>query len=80
LGYAKLCISSNAGSLAEIGGDLVQRVDPKDTLGWAHAIAHYMASPAELDNWSRRIQSEHRPVTWNDAARRFFTTIRDAVS
>jgi glycosyltransferase involved in cell wall biosynthesis len=80
LAYAKPCISSNAGSLAEIGGDLVRSVDPKDTLGWAHAIAHYMASPSELDVWSRRIKSEHRPVTWNDAARRFFTTIRDTVS
>jgi glycosyltransferase involved in cell wall biosynthesis len=80
LGYAKLCITSNAGSLTEIGGDLVRCVDPKDTLGWAHAIAHYMAAPAELDDWSRQIKSEHRPVTWNDAARRFFTTIRDTVS
>lgn len=78
LGYGKPCISSDAGSLSEIGGDgLVLRIDPKDTVRWAEAIAHYMASPAELDDWSRRIKAGHRPVTWDDAAGEFFSTIRN---
>lgn len=77
LNYGKPSISSNAGSLSEIGGNLVLRIDPKDTIGWAEAIAHYMASPVELDDWSRRIKSAHRPVTWDDSARHFFGTIRN---
>lgn len=76
LGYAKPCISSNAGSLSEIGGDLVHRIDPKDTIGWSDAISHFMASPVELENWSRRIKTEHRPVTWDDAAECFFGLVK----
>jgi glycosyltransferase involved in cell wall biosynthesis len=79
LGHGKPCISSDAGALSEIGGDLVCRIDPKDTIRWSDAIARFMASPAELDDWSRRIVAEHRPVTWDDAARRFFDAIRETM-
>jgi glycosyltransferase involved in cell wall biosynthesis len=80
LGYGKPCISSDAGSLSEIGGDLVVRIDPKDTIRWAEAIAHYMGSAGELEDWSRRIRTEHQPVTWDASAQHFFGTIKDAVS
>ena len=80
LAYGKPTISSDAGSLSEIGNGLVQRVDPKDTLGWANAIARYLASPAELETWSRRIKAEHRPVTWDATARHFFSAVKETVS
>ncbi|MEJ0075820.1 MAG: glycosyltransferase family 1 protein [Alphaproteobacteria bacterium] len=80
LGYGKPCISSDAGSLCEIGGDLVMRIDPKDTIRWADAIAHYMGSQNALDDWGRRIQTEYRRVTWDASAQSFFSTIKDAVS
>ena len=75
LACGKPCISSNAGSLPEIGGDLVVRIDPKDTIGWANALAHYMRSPRELDDMAARIRAEYRPVTWEQAAAQFFSTI-----
>jgi glycosyltransferase involved in cell wall biosynthesis len=77
LGHGKPCISSDAGSLPEIGGDLVLRLDPKDTLRWAEAIAHYLSSVEELAAWSARIRTQHRPVTWDDAASRFFGMIKE---
>jgi glycosyltransferase involved in cell wall biosynthesis len=80
LAYGKPTLSSNAGSLSEIGNGLVQRIDPKDTVGWADAIAHWLASPAELDAWSRRIKTEHQPVTWDATSRHFFSTVKDTVS
>jgi len=75
LGYGKPCISSNAGSLPEIGGDLVLRIDPKDTIRWADAIAHYMSSPRELDTIAARIKAQFKPVTWDQAAAHFFRAI-----
>jgi glycosyltransferase involved in cell wall biosynthesis len=76
LGYGKPCISSSAGSLPEIGGDLVLRIDPKDTIRWADALAHFMRSPRELEAMAARIRADFRPVTWEHAAAQFFDTIK----
>ena len=71
----KPCISSDTGSLPEIGGDLVRRLDPLDTIAWSDAIAAALKSPDELAAWGARIKASYRPVTWDDAAARFFGTI-----
>jgi glycosyltransferase involved in cell wall biosynthesis len=76
LAHGKPCISSSAGSLPEIGGDLVLRIDPKDTLRWADELAHFMGAPRELDDMAARIKAEFRPVTWEQAAVQFFNTIK----
>jgi glycosyltransferase involved in cell wall biosynthesis len=76
LTHGKPCISSDAGSLPEIGGDLVIRIDPKDTTRWAEAIAHYLRSPQELERTAARITAEFQPVSWDQAAAQFFSTIK----
>jgi glycosyltransferase involved in cell wall biosynthesis len=75
LGHGKPCISSDAGALPEIGGDLVVRLSAKDTAAWARAIAHYMTSPDELRAWTERVQNDYRPITWDIAAKKFFATV-----
>lgn len=76
LAYGKPCISSNTGSLPEIGGDLVIRIDPQDTIRWADALGRYLRSPRELDAMAARIRTEFRPQTWDHAAAQFFSMIR----
>jgi glycosyltransferase involved in cell wall biosynthesis len=76
LAHGKPCVSSNAGSLPEIGGELVVRIDPKDTIGWANALAHYLRSLDELDSMAARIRAEFRPTTWEQAAGQFFSMIK----
>lgn len=80
LGHGKPCISSDAGSLPEIGDDLVVRLGPKDAPGWTRAIAHYLNSPQELAAWSDRIARGYRPITWDIAAKTFFTAIAESAS
>jgi len=80
LAYGKPCISSNAGSLPEIGGDLVVRIDPKDTVRWADSIARYLRSPQELEGLAAQIKAEFRPVTWEQAATQFFSRIQNIAS
>lgn len=78
LGHGKPCVCSSSGSLSEIGGDLVIRLDPQDTQAWARALARYLSSPDELAAWTARVASEYRPVTWDAAAQTFFTSIVEA--
>lgn len=79
LGHGKPCISSSAGSLPELGGDLVVRLGAKDTPAWTRAIAHYLNAPNELKAWSDRVKKEYRPITWDMAAEKFFTAIKENV-
>ena len=76
LGHGKPCISSDAGALPEIGGDLVLRLSPKDVLAWADAIATYLTDGEAAGAWAARIRQRHEPVTWQAAADRFFGALQ----
>lgn len=75
LAHGKFCIASEAGSLSEIGGDLVVRIDPRDTVAWANALAHYLQHPAEIAERETLIKSSYVPVSWDESARQFFNGV-----
>lgn len=72
LNYGKACVSSPAGSLPEVGGDLVDYVDPLDTLGWADAIARLFNDAQARRALEDRVAAGYRPVTWDAASEIFF--------
>jgi glycosyltransferase involved in cell wall biosynthesis len=80
LAHGKLCLTTDGGVLSEVGGELVIRLNPRDTLGWAATIARLMADPSETKDRENRIRTEYRSVTWDDSAAQFFGLLRDSVN
>src|SRR5262249_5783009 len=80
LAHGKLCLTTDGGVLSEVGGELVIRLNPRDTLGWAATIARLMGDPSETKDRENRIRTEYRSVTWDDSATQFFGLLRDSVN
>jgi glycosyltransferase involved in cell wall biosynthesis len=80
LAHGKLCLTTDDGALSEVGGELVIRLDPRDTLGWAAMIARLMADPSETKDRENRIRAEYRSVSWDDSAAQFFALLRGSVN
>jgi glycosyltransferase involved in cell wall biosynthesis len=77
LSFGKACISSNAGATTEIGGDLVLRLHPKDTLGWARAISDYMKNSEETAKIEKQVRLKYKSIDWDESAARFFGALME---
>jgi glycosyltransferase involved in cell wall biosynthesis len=77
LGYGKVCVTSGAGALREIGNGLRVDLDPRDTLGWAVKMAELLADPAKISALEASIQKEYRAVSWDSSAKVFFEAFQE---
>lgn len=69
LAFGKPCIVSNATSLPEAGGELARYFDPEDVPGATALIRAVLEDRDRLAAWTRRVESEFRPVSWQESAR-----------
>ena len=69
LAFGKPCIISNATSLPEAGGDLARYFDPEDVPGATALIRATLENRDDLADWTRRVTTEFRPVSWQESAR-----------
>jgi glycosyltransferase involved in cell wall biosynthesis len=76
LSYGKACVTSGAGALAEIGSDFRVDVDARDTLGWARKISELLANPEIVATMERSIRTNYKPVSWDDSADIFFSSLQ----
>lgn len=69
LAHGKFCLASNSSSLPEVGGSLVEYIDPWESRRWAERIAWYLDHPAELVSREQAIREKYRAPLWEDAGR-----------
>lgn len=68
LALGKAVISSNQGSLSEVGGDLVTYVDPWNPHAWAAAILNLIRNPTEISALENAIKQKYQVRSWHQTA------------
>ncbi|MEJ8811734.1 glycosyltransferase family 1 protein [Variovorax ureilyticus] len=75
LAYGKFCLASNAASIPEIAGGIIDYVDPWDVPQWAEKIQLYCSDPAALRNMEQRIATQYRLTSWETTADQMIAAI-----
>ncbi len=65
LKYGKLCITSDAASMPEVGGDFALYIDPFNARGAANLVRQLLENRNELQRLEARIRSDFQPRTWD---------------
>ncbi|QKC78315.1 glycosyltransferase family 1 protein [Mesorhizobium erdmanii] len=73
LAAGKFCLASNVASIPEVGGDLIEYLDPWDVQLWADRLEWYFDHPSALAEAEARIQNEYDAPTWDETAITIFT-------
>ncbi len=68
LSLGKVVLSSNSGSLPEVGADLVQYLKPWDVEGWANQLLKLSEHHSLRNELQDRIKEHYKPRTWSDCA------------
>lgn len=68
LQFGRPVLSSNMGSIPEVGGDLVRYLDPWSPREWADEILKIINGETDLEAWSKNIKSAFIPYEWSAAA------------
>jgi glycosyltransferase involved in cell wall biosynthesis len=77
LSLGKFCVASNAGSLPEIGGDLVAYFDPKDARACAALVERYAFDEAARAAAEERVRQAYRPTSWAQTARQLESVLTE---
>ncbi len=77
--FGKAVITSGRGSLPEVGGNLVDYVDPWDVRGWAEIIEKYSNRPDIVAEKERQIRQSYIPSKWSDSANKVCEVIEKMI-
>lgn len=72
------CVASRTSSMPEVGGDLVDYVNPLDVDDGVAVIGGLLAKPEALRARRRRLAESFVPRTWGDVGRDFVRAVDDA--
>ena len=68
LAAGKFCLASSAASIPEVGGELVEYVDPWDVPAWAERLHWYITRPDVVAQKEAAIRQHYRPTSWTTCA------------
>lgn len=69
LAYGKFCLASNAASIPEVGGELIEYVDPWDIPRWAERLRWYIDHPEAVAQREAAIRAGFHPASWTDTGK-----------
>lgn len=72
LAAGKFCLASTASAIREVGGGLLEYIEPHDVRAWAQRLRWYCRHPEQVQSREARIRSEYRPTSWHDTSRSIF--------
>lgn len=75
LAHGKFCLASNAASIPEVGGSLIDYLDPHAAESWAATIERFLDNPQELKFREQRIEKEYVPTHWAQTTRNMLEII-----
>lgn len=64
LAYGKFCLASNAASIPEIAGDIIDYADPWSVPEWTEKIRLYCSNPHALKERENLVSSHFRSTSW----------------
>lgn len=76
LGFGKFCLTAKTPPLQEIGGDLIEYVDPYDVRGWAEAILKFSKNKHLLKTYEAAIKKKWPKTTWRDTAAMIYSGLQ----
>ncbi|MFC4951834.1 glycosyltransferase family 4 protein [Acinetobacter puyangensis] len=69
LSFGKYCLSSNTGSLPEVGGNYIDYLNPHNINEWCEKILFLINHPSYITEKEFNIQNNYRPMTWEKTAK-----------
>jgi glycosyltransferase involved in cell wall biosynthesis len=69
LAHGRFCLAADGSSLREVGGELIEYLDPWDVEAWAERLAHYTEHPEEVALREAEIARRFVPTPWSETAR-----------
>jgi glycosyltransferase involved in cell wall biosynthesis len=77
LAAGKCCLASSVASIPEVGGDLVEYVDPWDVQAWAERLRWYFDNPSWVAEKEALIKGNYEPMSWPKCAENVFSRAAD---
>jgi glycosyltransferase involved in cell wall biosynthesis len=76
----KVCVTSGAGALSEIGPQYRIDLDPRDVLRWSATISELLADQGKVLKLEQTIKANYQNTTWDQSAKFFYDELKSMIA